>query len=514
MRWLIATACPMVVVSTLLLLLCAPRQRALVLASLPLQLYILLLARHKPAGYFTHEIQFYTAAIITAALVVAERIAERLPIRPVQLTVVLLVVGVTVAGFVDTRALTKRTRFRAFAHNSEIARATARAMLGDNARVGGHLGLWYSAGAVHWYRIDPDVLWIRRPSVDLDEYLSRFDAIAESTHMSNVTLNEDGFAVSAWYANGALKLRGFFFSGDDPDLTYLLFAPQLPRRIVGYAADVDATYQFDEIDHGDYTLASFACPRPGPAVQQLKNRSEWTQLLYLPPDLSTYVMTALGRTADLQPITIPADECRPVTRVTLRKTPVDVDRMLADLRRRDRTVRFYSSFDAFPDSEGRLADVVGVPPSADVIVAPTVLTLDAIATSYNKAKITRHGTVTVNTGPGLGAFGAFIPVKQPTPPSSEAWIRVKLRVTSGHVSVAAYDQRRSEYVTQSLAMGPSGRTLTVYLHTDRFQDVHDIVIQGNEANTSSEVVIEEAAVLVPVGRAASAATDRAAGAAK
>jgi len=495
-QWVIGTGCPTVAVSTLLLLVCAPRHRALVLASLPLQLYILLFARHKSSGYFAHEIQLYTAAVITAALVVAERLTARIPVRRLQPVMLLVGVSVIAAGFVDRPTLTSRTRFRAFFHYGEIARAAAREMLGDNARVGGHLGLWYAAGAVHWYGIDPDVLWIRRPSVNFAAYLSRFDAIAESTHMSNVTLNEQGHTVSSWYADGTLGVRGFFFSGDDPDLSYLLFAAQPPPKIVGYASDVNGTFRYDQDDRGDYTLASFACPKPGPSVQRLKHTATWSQILYLPPDLSSYVITALGDAVDLQRVAVTADECRPILRATLRKTPADADAMVADLRQHDRTVRFYSSFDAFPDDQGRPADVLGDPPSGEVTPLPGVLLLEAIATSYNKARITRHGAVTVSTGPGMGAFGAFIPLKPPTPTPSQAWIRLRLRVTSGHVSVAAYDQKRSEYVTQSFSIGPSGRMLNVYLYTDRFEDVHDVIIQGNEANTSSEVEIEEAAVLV------------------
>ena len=216
---------PLVLLSTPILLVFPPI-RGLLLASLPLQLFVLLFASHKHAYYFVHEVSIYCIALVAGATMLADRFLAKLPrqlvLRRVVLTVGAMIVG---AGMLLTKWDTKHSAIlpEPREQEAEVARAAGKAMLGPNARVGSRLGVWYASGAAHWYNISLNLLWSKLPAqFNVADYASRFDALAEYTHMSDATLNGRNASLASWYADGSLHLGGFFFAQVNSELSCLL----------------------------------------------------------------------------------------------------------------------------------------------------------------------------------------------------------------------------------------------------------------------------------------------------
>jgi hypothetical protein len=120
----------------------------------------------------------------------------------------------------------------------DIMRACARRLIGNNALVGGRLGLWYISGAQSWYEVAPELLWRSDISdISLPDYFSKFDYVVENSHMSNTTINSQLESLPSWYVNGILKLHGFVLNDQNHIMDTLVLKTSAPAKISGYIVE-------------------------------------------------------------------------------------------------------------------------------------------------------------------------------------------------------------------------------------------------------------------------------------
>ena len=103
-------------------------------------------------------------------------------------------------------------------------------------------------------------------------------------------------------------------------------------------------------------------------------------------------------------------------------------------------MQFHSILDEMPGFAG-----VGLPPSA--VPPPGVARVEGIvdlsrAVAVPLGRLERTPGLRVVTAPGLGSFSALIPVNHPETVGGRCWVSLRLRVLSGRIGFAAYDERK------------------------------------------------------------------------
>ncbi|HEV2688634.1 MAG TPA: hypothetical protein VGV35_08775 [Bryobacteraceae bacterium] len=336
---------PVVLVSTPILI-ALPSTRALALAALPLEVFVLLFAGHKHAYYFIHEVSIYCAAVVAGGTILAERLvatlARQIPRRAVLTTAASIVTMILLAAKWNAGHSTISLEPRE--QEAEVARAAGKAMLGLNARVGSRLAPWYTSGADQWVNISSDLLWrALPPEFDVAQYVARFDAVAETSHMSNSTQNGRNATLSSWYLDGILHLAGFFFAESNMEASYLLLRGTPSPPVRGYALRHGGLVRFEEDTAGDHELVTLTCPA---ALRwDYRFHVPYSSALYLPRlhpnDADRVVITALVPPDGPPPYTTLHPECQVVQRIQSFLTPVDRRALVEKMRREDRPMRFY-----------------------------------------------------------------------------------------------------------------------------------------------------------------------------
>jgi len=316
--------------------------RLLLLAALPVPLFVHLGATHKQPEYFSHEIFLFAAASMLVVGVVVNRL---LPGRPLVLTAVSLPVFgwiLSGAGLAPLRNWTP-PQF----DEMEIARAAGKQMLGPDARVGYRLSFWYVGGEARRYLIDPDLHWQPNLRVDLDHYLPVFDALAVNAHFSDQTSSLDGLSTSALFARSRLQLRGFFWAEQDFNYGYLLLAAKPPEHLVGYARRDGRLFRYEEDASGSTTLISADCP-VGEGESSFRQRARFWHFLLLPPGQGARrrIVSVLYD----QPPSLPAG-CRELVRARGVLREQDTGELVRWLRATDRLVEFNQDFLQFAGPE-------------------------------------------------------------------------------------------------------------------------------------------------------------------
>lgn len=345
---------PVVLLSTPILI-AIRSTRALALAALPLEVFVLLFAGHKHAYYYVHETSLYCAAVVAGGAMLADRLAERasqrqLLLRHAALTAVSLLVGATLLA-AKWKAGHSEILLEPREQEAEVARAAGKALLGPNARIGGRLGVWYASGAAHWYNISPDLLWRTLPgNFDVAQYVSRLDAVAESGHMSNSTQNGRNATLSSWYTDGTLHLAGFFFAESNPELSYLLLRGIPLSPLHGYALKHHRLVRFDENDNGDHEFLSLTCPVT--LQGDFHDRVPYYGVLFLPRahsnDGDRVLMSAVIPPDGPRSYAALHPECTVVRRIRGTLQQVDRKGMVEKMRREDRPMRFYRQLSEMP----------------------------------------------------------------------------------------------------------------------------------------------------------------------
>lgn len=357
LRLPLAHGIPLVLLSTPILL-AFRATRGFVVASLPLQLFVLLFASHKHGYYFVHEISIYGIALVTGILVLADRLIGKLPRQQVLKGPVLAAAAAILGAsllLAKWDARHSKILLEPREQEAEVARAAGKEMLGPDARVGSRLGLWYASGAAHWYNISLDLLWSPMPEhFHVADYASRLDALAEYSHMSNESGNGLNASLSSWYAAGDLQLGGFFLADRNSELSYLLLRGTPSPLVTGFALKDNQLYRFREDAAGPSKVVSLVCPV---AAAEDYRGTAFSSLLYLPNTDQTAraVVTAIMPPA---PDASRHPDCRVVRRISGFLIPADRRALVEKMHRQDQTIHFYR----------HLADVPGtmdpIPPPA------------------------------------------------------------------------------------------------------------------------------------------------------
>jgi hypothetical protein len=487
---------PLLVFSTTALSL-VRSTRGLALAALPLQLFIFALASHKLSGYFVHEVGLFAAAVGVGSLVLAERLWRRIPvarIQPLFLPVAAVLLALyLVVGNPALRAVIVSEE--PHIHEADLARASARVILGPQARVAGRLGAWYSSGAAFWWDIESDMLGT--DPFNPTTYFSNFDAVAEYAHMSETTGNA---SISSWYASGALKLRGFYFGETNEQLQIVLLSATPPPQVIGYAARNHELYRFEEHPDGDYQVLSAVCPMT-PELREDRWWNRWdgtfSSLLRLPQrngDPAGFVVTVLAPRLLAEPAGWMGRSCRGIGKIRGTLLPADRKALVDSLRRGDTPIVFNRNMEELPGytSQGLTQSMT---PPAGTIRLNQVLALSGIQPATEKVRIERIPQLRISTSLSGGAFAASIPVTHRESVPASCWVQLRLKVILGWIGFAAYNPRQGILARTPFPLLKSNQPLDVAVAIPDLHAATDIII-FNEGNTPGKVDVLDATVLV------------------
>jgi hypothetical protein len=485
-RYGMALGIPLLVFSTAIL--AAIRStRGIAMAALPLQLGIFLLVWRKMPFYIVHESVLFAAAVSIGLLVLCDHLLARLrpglerwfaPLAVVVLSIYLVQASPALADV--------RMTFQPMIQETEVAHAAGRLMLGPHARVGGRWWSWYASGAEHWYDVERDLV-------------AGFLSFDPPTYFSNV----DAFEVCpsgdppgrfpAWYADGTLQLRGFYFAQTDPTLRCVQLSPHGAAPLVGFAAWGGQLFRFQQADDGGYEALSMVCGPGGDDYHQ-----PWTGVFSISlnvaggPEDGRRMVTVLAPRSSLSPAGAIGRSCREVSRVRGTLLLEDSRSLVEQSRRDDPVMHFYRDVNDMPGYKGVGLSPDAVPPAGAVPLGNAIADLAGIVAAGH-ARVERVPQVRVTTIPGPGGFSAFIPVKPNQ--AAAGWIVLRLRVRRGRVGFAAL-RTGGSILARTKAIAPSAEPQSVALPTPDLARTTVIVV-FNEGYLASQVDILEAGILVP-----------------
>jgi hypothetical protein len=442
--WPMALGIPLMLISTALLF-AVRSTRGLALAALPLQATIFLFAAHKQPGYLIHEIAIFAAAVGVGVLVAAEWLTGRW--LPAKWRAVVPPVAAILFGLYlwpgNFLAATGAISFKPRTNEAEVARAAARRILGPHARVAGRMLLWYASGGEDYYNLQMDLNWVPEIRVDPSSLFQNFDAVAEHENFSADTQASQRTTISSAYADGALRLRGFYFSALDPDLQFVLLSVHPVSAVQGYAMLGGRLQRFDQRPDGDYELIAAACPSL-PETPYERWNSRWpdtaSAVLYLPgprPDGATNVVTILTPQTRQQASAEISRSCRELFRARGGVTAADPEALIRELRTQDTTIRFARNVEDVPGFRGVRPPRDTMPPAGAVRV-DGVLELSAIRQIGPESRLERLPQVRVTVPAGPGEFGAALPVSHAQFIPGTCWAQVRLKVLRGRVELTSF----------------------------------------------------------------------------
>jgi hypothetical protein len=504
--WPMALGIPLMLISSALLF-AVRGTRGIALAALPLQATIFLFASHKQGVYLIHEIALFGAAVGVAALVGAEWLIGRwLPAkwRAVVPPVAAILFGLYLwpANFLAAGAISFKPR----TNEVEVARAAARRILGPHARVAGRMLLWYASGAEDYYNLQMDLNWVPQIRVDPASLFQNFDAVAEHENFSADTQASERATISSAYADGALLLRGFYFSATDPDLQIVLLSAHPVSAVQGYAVLGGRLQRFDQRPDGDYDLIAAACPDL-PETPFEKWDSRWpgtaSAVLYLPgprPGGATNVVTILTPRSRQQAAAEISRSCHELFRARGGVTAADAEALIRELRTQDTTIRFARNVEDVPGFLGVSPPPESLPPAGLVRVAG-VLDLSAIQPAGPRSRLERLPRVTVTVPSGPGGFGASLPVSHAQFIPGTCWAQVRFKVLRGRVELTAFRDPHT-FLGDSAQLYRSSQPQDLALKLSNLRDATKILVRNaggismpNQAQPL-EVEILDASVLV------------------
>jgi len=494
------------------ILLAFRRHTPLALAALPQVLFLVLFARHKQTGYpgyFAPEAVLYLSAVLAALLAGAYWLCGRLGERRAATVAFAAVAGVlTLAALHDRPSVAPRQRrWTADLDEMDAARAASKALLGPNALVGTtSAGVWYTSGAAHHYSLFADLT--AAPSVaglDIKALLAPFEAAAFDGQQSWLTHNRERLALVSYYVRGDLRLKGFWFADrrdrTNAALSMLLLSPNTSAPPSGYGLSGGRMHRFDPAPDGDQTLVCAVCPLGG--FDNEDGRFPYFVRFILPgadnADPRASPQASASRLA-LRMFLLPRARyerdaapaltgCTIRDRVDGRLTPVDRARMVAELRRTDRPIRFYERLESAlslsgrynRDNTERLADAMRFAPERG---------------GGEDAVLERSGggfRIVTPKEPGLQA--AWIPVSIP-PGVTRGFLYVRGSVARGRVSLRlCRDVLCSEPAAEMIRDQADGLR-ELYLPVRSLSGVERLLIRNGRTGEESEMMLEDAAIAV------------------
>uniref|UniRef100_Q02BJ5 Uncharacterized protein n=1 Tax=Solibacter usitatus (strain Ellin6076) TaxID=234267 RepID=Q02BJ5_SOLUE len=487
-RQAMAIGAPLWVISTTLLL-AVRSTRGIALAALPLQLGLFFFAWHKMPYYMVHESVIFAAALAIALLSLCWFLVSRYLPKLTRFCAPLAAAVLTFCLISGSPMLARadfslQPRF----NETEIAQAAGRRMMGPNARVGGRWWGWYAGGAKYWFDVDRDLAQ-NFTLLNPDAYIPNLDAIQTCVD------EDEHLPYYDWFADGRVKLRGFFFGQSNVHLRCLLLAARQASPLVGYAEWNDRLYRFQEDPGGDYYVLSTICPDGGHEDWHNPWNGSFSSSMRLadgPSGAPRTLVTTLTPQAYLAPSGRVGLGCRDVARTRGKLLPEDRRALMAWARSDDSPIHFLRGVDEMPGYRG-----IGLPPDAiappDAVPVPNVVDLAAI-TPVNGAKAERAPDIRVTTVPLPGGFSAVIPLRNAAAVTSPCWVVLKLRVIHGRVGFAAA-MDGGGLLTHTQAIAPSPKPQVVALKVPDIRQARSIIL-FNQSLVAGTVDILDAGVVV------------------
>ena len=490
----VAIGIPLVIFSTVVLSLIRST-RGLALAALPLQLFIFFFATHKWAQYLLHEIGLFIAAMAVGVLVLGDYLLHRVRVQWLQSIFLPAAASLCflylITGNPSLRGAMVSTE--PHVHEADVARAAGRIILGPRARVAGRYGAWYTSGAAYWWDIETDMLG---PSpYDPVKFFSNFDAVVDYPHMSEIS--SDG-TISSWYAQGALKLRGFYFGETNEQLQLVLLSARPVPQVVGYAARNGQVYRFEEHATGDYRVISAVCPQ-SPELQYGNWVSRWAgtfstiELLPKPTPEASVVVTVLTAHSP-EPAGWIGRSCKEIGKIEGSLLLADRKALIDGLRREDTPMIFPRALEQMPGYTE-----VGLPaaltPPKDAVRLDHVLRLSDLQPSSNLVQIEREPHIRITTPLSGGAFAAGIPIEHAESVTTRCWIQLRLKVITGRIGLAVFNSRSGILTRTSAAVLKSIGPEDVVLEAPNLQGATHVII-FNEGSSPGQFEVLDATVLV------------------
>jgi hypothetical protein len=488
--WLIrkamAPGIPLMVFSTAILL--AMRStRGIGLAALPLQLGLFFFASHKMPFYLVDESVLFAAAVAILLLASANYLVTRFLPRFARAFAPSAAALLSLALVFGSPMLANaRVIFQPRVHELEVAHAAGRRILGPHARVGGRWMAWYSTGAEHWYDIEHDLL-SDFLLYDRSTYLQNLDAVADCNSP------DEPDRLAGWYAEGVLKLKGFYFGRTNNQLRCVLLSSHNSAPLAGYAMGNDQLFRFQEDAAGSDEVLTTVCPLAvGDWYDPANGVFSAAYLLPGNADQSRLV-TVLAPRSSIEPAGPVGRSCREVSRVRGTLLFEDWKALVAWSRRDDPRMHFYHNLDEMPGYTG-----VGLPPG--VAPPPETIQLDKVidladTLALPGGRVEHVPQVRVTTFAPLGIFAAFIPVIHADTVTGPCWVALKLRVLSGRVGFGVFN-RHTGLIAKTLDIAAGPDVQTVALRVPDFRAATDIVVFNQSLLVGGQVDVLDASVLV------------------
>jgi hypothetical protein len=472
--------------------------RGLALAALPLQLFLYLFAWHKMHQYLVHEAALFAGAVAIGALVLLDWASKRLPatVQRGVLPVAAALLGVyLIAGSPMLKAARLSAEPRI--HEVEVARAATREILGPNARVGGNWGQWYASGATHFYNTQADIQF-GFLGYDPRTYASNLDALVDCPDSCVGPIRN---SVTAWYADGTLKLRGFYLGETNDQLRIVLLSVTQSAQLLGYASRDGQLYRFQQEPEGSYDVISAVCPVSSDVgLSYYAWHANWPgvfwNVLRIPedsPDAGRVLVMLLAPRAIAEPAGWMSRTCRTVSQVPGTLLLADRRAMVEQSRLTDPPMHFYRNLDQVPGYVG-----VGLPPSEippqGTVRLDNVIDVARLVAS-NGAYMDPGPERRLTTLPHMGGFYGSIPVQHPESVGGPCWVQLRLRVLNGRVGFQAFDAHKGAGLAATLGIEAARDPQTIALRVPDFRGATHIVIT-NESSTSAQVEVLDAAILV------------------
>jgi hypothetical protein len=490
-RKAMALGIPLLIFSTAILA-ALHSTRGAALAALPLQLGIFLLVWRKMSYYIVHECIFFASAMAIGLLVLSRYVLSRylfakwgLGLERAFAPVAVVVLSICLVKGSPTLAQARVT-LHPRVHEMEVSHAAGQRMLGLHARVGGRWWGWYSSGAEHWYDVEND-LHFGFLEFDPRTYMKNVEAIQVCSS------SDPPGRPNSWYADGTLKLRGFYFAQSNPTLSCVLLSAQGLPALTGYAATNGQLYRFEMNSEGSYEVLSAVCP-PGSDWNNPQEGVFATALaLRDGPEAKDWMVTVLAPRSGMTPSSPIGRSCREVSRIRGTLLLDDWKPLLDWSRQNGPPMHFYREIENLPGYTG-----VGLPPDAipasdGVRVENVVGNLSTFAVVPG-ARLEHVPQVRITTIPSSGAFSASVPVQHAETIAGPCWVVLKLHVHSGRMGFTAFSSSKGMLArTQPLA--PSAEPESVALYVQDFRQATNIIV-FNDGFGAAVVDVFEVAVLV------------------
>lgn len=329
------------------------------LACLPMPLFIYMYSRGKSAGYYHPELVLLYIGSWIAILHVARSLMRR--IKPTWWSTFLIfwMVSYSFTGFQHKYyAFTEEIKLKPRDYEMHLARACMQEVVGREALITGRENVWYTGGGHYYYDLTGDIVYADSlGNRNIAGYFSDFDAVVEHNPGANRTLVKELETISSWYADSTLRLKGFYLTNnnlDISDLAMIALSPQETRQITGFACDRYHTlYQFSEDSTGSFVFSVYVCPNDT-AYRIFHEHAYFVNIIPI-PDMNGSINQMNADARENLVLTImpfdayigrkPEYTARFKLREEIRmnRKTIKKETLLNELRQTDKTIKFYRS---------------------------------------------------------------------------------------------------------------------------------------------------------------------------